>query len=171
MTTLREKRHRQCLDSIGRLTEQRELAFRRLAIVQNRLTDERRRLTRLQKELPKKVHPANIESAMLYGKAQTMGIVHDVAAVQRDAPPIEDMPPPKQQAVDSGDVELSIPDFLWRGPLAKDAAARAEIEAEQAARKAVKTKARIAKMKATQSGETRRMPLTGRAALKRIREG
>ena len=150
MTTLREKRHRRCLDSIGRLTEQREHAFRRLAIIHNRLSDERRRLARLQKELGKgpTLTPERVRAAL-----------SEMPAVKREAPP----PSPPELP--------DIPDFLRRSKAAedRDAKVRAEIEAEVAARKAAKTKARIAKMKANLSDETRRMPLTGRAALKRIR--
>ena len=165
MTTLREKRHRQCLDSIGRLTEQREHAFRRLAILHNRLADERRRLARLQKELPKrelKLQPVDTSDIPETGE--------EFFKTAKLVVPVGTNTAPGGVTLVS-DPDLSIPDFLRRGPLPKDAVARAEIEAEQAARKAVKTKARIAKMKANLTDETRRMPLTGKAALKRIREG
>ena len=52
---------------------------------------------------------------------------------------------------------------------AKDAAARAELEAQQTASKKAKTSARLGKMKAAQAGQTTAMPLTGRAALDAIR--
>jgi hypothetical protein len=63
--------------------------------------------------------------------------------------------------------KLDIPAFLRRDQ--KDAAARAEIEATNAERKKRKTIARIAKMKAKDAGELRKMPLTGKAALAAIR--
>ena len=56
-------------------------------------------------------------------------------------------------------------------PIKTDADRRAEIEAENAARKTAKARGRIAKLKAKQAGETRKMPLSGRDALKAIREG
>jgi hypothetical protein len=46
-----------------------------------------------------------------------------------------------------------------------------QIAAEQAETKKKKAQGRIAKMKAKKSGETRKMPLTGKAALEAIRNG
>ena len=63
------------------------------------------------------------------------------------------------------EVDTSIPSFLRRSP---DPAAEA-IKVEQAETKRLKAQGRIAKMKAKQSGETRKMPLTGKAALAVIR--
>jgi hypothetical protein len=65
-------------------------------------------------------------------------------------------------------LDTAIPDFLKAGqgdPVAE------QIRAEQAEIKRRKSAGRIAKMKAKQSGETRKMPLTGRAALDAIRNG
>jgi hypothetical protein len=67
------------------------------------------------------------------------------------------------------DVDLDIPTFLRRS--AKDAAVADEIKAEQASVKKAKAAGRIAKMKAKKSGETRKMPLTGKAALDLINNG
>ena len=61
-----------------------------------------------------------------------------------------------------------IPDFLRRPKL--DPVAE-QIKAEQAETKKKKAAGRIAKMKAKKSGETKKMPLTGRAALDAIRNG
>ena len=58
-----------------------------------------------------------------------------------------------------------IPTFLRRSP---DPVTEA-IKVEQAETKRLKAQGRIAKMKAKQSGETKRMPLTGKAALAAIR--
>lgn len=66
--------------------------------------------------------------------------------------------------------DLGIPDFLRRQTDADVAAANA-IKAEQAAVAKAKAQGRIAKMKAKKSGETRKMPLTGKAALALINEG
>jgi hypothetical protein len=64
-------------------------------------------------------------------------------------------------------IDTSIPDFLQRKKL--DPVAE-QIAAEQQETKTAKARGRIAKMKAKQSGETRRMPLTGKAALAAIRD-
>lgn len=61
-----------------------------------------------------------------------------------------------------------IPGFLRRKPL--DAVAQALVD-EQVDLKKRKARGRIAKLKATQAGETRKMPLTGKAALAHIRAG
>jgi hypothetical protein len=70
------------------------------------------------------------------------------------------LPPPVEPPIDTG-----IPAFLQRklDPVAE------QIATEQQATKTAKARGRIAKMKAKQSGETRRMPLTGKAALQAIR--
>ena len=164
MTTLREKRHRRCLATIDRLVTQQDLTLNRLVRINRQLRDERKRLAYYAKPAPElKLTP--LPEAPPWVKDEVL----------EHGPPLSTLyvDPAKEKLADNGDVDLEIPDWLWRGERrkAKDAAARAEIEAEQAERKAVKTKARIAKLKATQSGETRRMPLTGRDALKRIREG
>lgn len=67
--------------------------------------------------------------------------------------------------------DTSIPAFLRRPiPSAADATAAAEIRAEQSAAKKAKAHGRAAKRAADKSGERRRMPLTGRAALDAIRD-
>ena len=80
---------------------------------------------------------------------------------------------PKPAPVKPTDDE-PIPAFLDRRKLAEadaiDAKARAEIEQANAERKRIKSQVRIEKLKAKQSGETRRMPLTGKAALAHIHE-
>jgi hypothetical protein len=65
-----------------------------------------------------------------------------------------------------------IPAFLRRGQAAQQAADTViaeQIKAEQAATKKRKAAGRIATMKAKKAGDTRKMPLTGRAALAAIR--
>lgn len=62
--------------------------------------------------------------------------------------------------------DLAIPTFLQRRKL--DPVAK-QIAAEQEATKKAKARGRIDKMKAKKSGETRKMPLTGKAALAAIR--
>ena len=167
MTTLREKRHRQCLDNITRLTGQREEMFRRLTIVHTRLADERRRLGRLQKMLATFPDKPAVERprghAVLADLGATLG-----PAIREAAQDAGIIPAIVEEIADD-----PIPAFLRREPkpIKTDADRRAEIEAENAARKTAKARGRIAKLKAKQAGETRKMPLTGRDALKRIREG
>lgn len=78
--------------------------------------------------------------------------------------------PPVKPTTD--DTKLDIPGFLRRqGPSDADKAAADTIKAEQAATKKAKAQGRIATMKAKKSGETRKMPLTGKAALALINNG
>jgi hypothetical protein len=72
------------------------------------------------------------------------------------------------------DANLDIPEFLRRGQAAQkaaDAVIADQIKAEQAATKTAKARGRIATMKAKKAGETKKMPLTGKAALDAIRNG
>jgi hypothetical protein len=64
--------------------------------------------------------------------------------------------------------DTGIPAFLQRS---KPDAVGEQIAKEIAERSKAKARGRIAKMKAKKSGETRKMPLTGRAALDAIRNG
>jgi len=73
--------------------------------------------------------------------------------------------PPAPRAPVPPKTDDDIPSFLRRSP---DPVAEA-IKVEQAETKRLKAQGRIAKMKAKQSGETKRMPLTGKAALAAIR--
>jgi hypothetical protein len=80
------------------------------------------------------------------------------------------VPPPADYRPDE-----DIPTFLDRTGEEKDAAARAEIAAEQATQKKRKAERRIAKLKIGQetkhaelTGQRRKMPLSGKAALAAI---
>jgi len=67
--------------------------------------------------------------------------------------------------------DLDIPTFLRRTPTARtqsDAEIVAELQASINERKRRKSAGRIAAMKAKQSGETKTMPLSGKAALAKI---
>jgi hypothetical protein len=66
------------------------------------------------------------------------------------------------------EIDTSIPTFLQRRKL--DPVAEQMVK-DQAETKKKKAAGRIAKMKAKRSGETRKMPLTGNAALEAIRNG
>ena len=62
--------------------------------------------------------------------------------------------------------DLKVPAFLDRNKTEEET--KAEIAAEQAATKSAKARGRVAKMLAKKSGETKRMPLSGKDALKFI---
>ena len=98
-----------------------------------------------------------------------------IAAPEKPVPAVETDHLPEPAFVKlAADKKEGIPDFLLRTQEeaeAKDAAAREAIKAELAERTKAKAAGRIAKMKAKQSGETRKMPLTGKAALDAIRNG
>jgi hypothetical protein len=79
-------------------------------------------------------------------------------------PPVAPKPGP---VLPAPEIDTAIPGFLRRD---KDPVAE-EIREQQAETKRRKAQGRIAKLKAKQSGETRKMPLTGRAALDAIRNG
>jgi hypothetical protein len=72
------------------------------------------------------------------------------------------------------DANLDIPEFLRRGQAAQkavDAVIADQIRKEQATTKVAKARGRIATMKAKKAGETRKMPVSGKAALDLIRNG
>jgi hypothetical protein len=84
-------------------------------------------------------------------------------------PPVEVLAAIKEVAVH--DVDAGIPDFLKRGVAAQKAVDEViadQIRDEQEATKKKKAQGRIAKMKAKQSGDTKRMPLSGKDALRAI---
>ena len=93
------------------------------------------------------------------------------ASKPKAAPPISEAvaaPPPVAPpvAVPAGEIDTTIPAFLQRKKLEP---AAAQIVAEQAEQKRLKAAGRAARKKAEKAGETKRMPLTGRAALAAIR--
>lgn len=97
----------------------------------------------------------------------------DLVASTIETPVVEQ---PKSAEPGPAIAEEDIPDFLERTGKEKDAAARQEIEAEQAALKKRKAERRIEKLKIGQetkeaelTGKRRKMPLTGKEALAAIR--
>jgi hypothetical protein len=95
--------------------------------------------------------------------------------------PVEAPKPPKpeplavtimrEMAAPVEPLDTSIPPFLKRQTPDHDMVVAEQLRLEQEATKRKKSQGRIAKMKAKKSGETRKMPLTGRAALDAIRNG
>lgn len=155
MTTKQDRRV-EAENTISRLTAQREGCIASLIRTEGRLVTARRRLERIK-------------------RAQTKALAQQTAKMQ--AKPDASPPIPvavaaeiKATAAVIGD-GLDIPGFLARKREGerKDREAAAAIRAEQAERKTLKSRGRIAKMKAVQNGDTKRMPLTGRAALAAIR--
>jgi hypothetical protein len=68
--------------------------------------------------------------------------------------------------------KLHIPAFLARGKIdSGDQETISQIKTEQAETKKAKARGRIEKMKAVKRGDTKKMPLTGKAALDHIRNG
>lgn len=146
MTTVRERRHRDTLAQLTRAIEQRDAVITKLVKLEARIKTLRRQAQRYEK-----------------------------LAGQPPAPKAAPKPPamPVVETVKASPPDEGIPDFLKRKKdgEARDAAAKAEILAEQAERKKTKAHNRIGDMKAKQRGDTKRMPLTGKAALEAIRQG
>jgi hypothetical protein len=81
---------------------------------------------------------------------------------------LDQLAPPKPAEWSAANpIEDDIPAFLRRQTSASPVAEQIKAEIEE--KKKLKARGRIATMKAKQSGETRKMPLTGKAALQAIR--
>jgi len=105
-----------------------------------------------------------IKGATVRASVPAYPTVDSETALGTVPPPDLAIAPPLAKAVVK-EIDTSIPSFLRRSP---DPVAEA-IKVEQAETKRLKASGRIAKLKAKQSGETRKMPLSGRAALAAIR--
>lgn len=126
------------------------------------------RLQRMRKRAVKKASaPTPIEAAPILKQAETMQ-ANMTAQLPPKAPAESVERPAEKPAPTPPADDLAIPGFLKRG---KEAPETEQLRAELAEHKRLKTAGRIAKMKAKASGETRKMPLTGRAALAAIRNG
>jgi hypothetical protein len=75
------------------------------------------------------------------------------------------VPPKPEPLAVAHPLDTAIPSFLRRTP---DPVAE-QIKSQQAETKQLKARGRIAKMKAKQAGDLKKMPLTGKAALAAIR--
>ena len=126
---------------------------------QSRLRRAMRMLEKLEKQ-KKRIEKAATNPPKPKPRAPSLAetIMRELAAP--DPTPVK-MPQPKPVA----EIDTSIPAFLQRklDPVAE------QIKTEQAEIKKKKALGRIATMKAKKSGETRKMPLTGKAALAAIR--
>ena len=151
--SLRDRRHQQAEKDFGRLQRQRDETLDKLARIAAKIKATRRSIERYQRtptllSAPRPVvvaAPANVE------------------------------PPAPVAAPASGSIDdLAIPTFLQRGIAAQKAADQViadQIKREQAERKKNKARVRNETAKAKQAGETKRMPLTGKAALEYLKTG
>jgi hypothetical protein len=132
------------------------------------------KLEKQQKRLVKAAaQPRVISDAPAKPEPLAVTIMKELAAPQ----PVQPARDPSQEAERlmgrpgrGGAGDDDIPAFLRRQSSDPDPVAE-QIKAEQAETKAAKARGRIAKMKAKKSGETKKMPLSGRAALDAIRNG
>ena len=161
--TRREARYEKLLTTIERAQRKMEKADRTVTRCVKLLAKLERQRRRMQK-------------AMAQARAAAADELVTTAAPV-PAPVQEEAPPPIVAAPAPAD-ELEIPTYLRRTAdgNAKDAAARAEIEAAQAAEKKRKAERAAAKrsikkqvLDAELTGQRRKMPLTGRAALAAIK--
>lgn len=155
--TLREKRSRDIANTITRTITQRDGCLSNLIRYEARLKSLRRQAQRLERAM------AAPQKAAAEPKLQQ--------------PAVQPYQPNASLASKIDDImtaggDLAIPTFLQRTKDAdrKDAEAAAALKQEIDDRKKSKARARSETMKAKQRGDTRRMPLTGKAALEAIRQ-
>jgi hypothetical protein len=133
--------------------------LKRAVTMIDKLEKQRKRVAKAAAAPPRKLPEPVADQIAGYHRDQS-----EAERIKRGALPSkpEPMPEPKPER------NLDIPAFLRRqtpDPVAE------QIKAEQAETKKKKARGRIEKMKAKQSGDTKKMPLTGRAALDAIRNG
>jgi len=92
-------------------------------------------------------------------------IARGLAAPEKVMVTTEEWPAFEREKQKAAEIDTAIPDFLQR-----DKKAAEEIKAGQAEISKRKAAGRIAKMKAKQRGDLKKMPLTGKAALAAIRD-
>ena len=146
MTT---KRHDDIVAQMAREQKRRDKALTTLIRTEGRIKKLRRRLTLALLAAQRAQQPA--------------------APAREEIAPTPPAPPPTPEPVKV--IDDAIPTFLRRAPAtAADVAAKAEIEAEQLARRKTKSRVRVERMKAKQAGDLRKMPVSGREALALIRQ-
>ena len=148
--TRTETRHREVTNTLNRTVAQRDGCLANLVKYETKLKTLRRQAQRLERAMAKPVTapPVPVPQAVAPAPAPAVSDVTDIPVT-----------------------ELAIPDFLDRKKASeqRDRIAREAIEREIAERKKTKARARIETMKAKQRGDTKKMPLTGKAALEAIR--
>jgi hypothetical protein len=175
--SLRDRRHQDAIKQRDRLERQRDEMYSKLVRVVDNLKSVKRAIERYQRTptptAAKPTAPANVEPLAPPPASEPLAPVP--APGRFDYQPGVSLAAKIDDAL-HGDGDLEIPGFLKRagsigGKTPADIKAMAEIAAEQASRRTAKARGRIDKMKAKQSGASREMPLTGKAALARIRAG
>jgi hypothetical protein len=151
-TTLRERRYLETVTNLARAVTRRDKIITDLVRQEAKLKELRRQFARYEKLANKPAEPKP-------------------EPPEPKPEPVEAIEPKSTAIVDKALDDM--PDFLNRRKqgTAKDDAARAAILAEQEERKRNKSRVRAEERKAKQAGLTRRMPLTGKAALAAIRKG
>jgi len=152
MPTLQERRHAELSKKLARAIAHRDDMLHKLIKAEGNLDKLRRQVRRYEK-------------LTASSKPTTMPTPSPTPSPSpTPMPPVEVAPP-------AGD-SLDIPGFLARDPkadaAARDAKAREQIAADIAERKRAKSRGRVERMKAKKSGDAKRMPLTGKAALAAI---
>jgi hypothetical protein len=169
MTPRQEKLQRQLKNDIAKAESVREVSISNLVRAEIKLKDLRKSLARLERALAKAPPAATVTAAV-------KDVWHEVAE-HCDPANVTDI---SWAEMTGTDVDDPIPSFLDRRKIGeqKDAEARARIEAENAERAKAKAKVRIEKLKISQehkqaklTGQTKKMPLSGRAALAHIMQG
>ena len=129
------------------------------------------KLTRAMRQLSKlRLQRRRLEKAAAKPKVTVQASVPAHPTVDSETT-LGALPPPEVKTTPAID---DIPEFLRRGVAASkavDEVIAEQIKSEQAETKKVKARNRIEKMKAKQRGDTKKMPLTGKAALEFINKG
>ena len=142
--------------------------LKRAVTMIDKLEKQKKRLAKAAASPPRKLPEPVADQIAGYHPDQS-----EAERIRRGALPEPVVDKPAENSAVVAEVEkqpddLGIPAFLQRKKL--DPAAQ-QIADEQAETKRLKARGRIDKMKAKKSGETKKMPLTGRAALDAIRNG
>ena len=157
-----KKLHNDLLQSAIIGTEQRrDKALQELIRYQSRLDELRKKAARMAKRAAKERAAKE--------QAKNIALTHPLDPITQAT--LLTQP----QRDDDDDSALDIPAWLLRRRVdvqkKKDQEAAEQIKAEQVERRRAKSLVRVGKMKAKQRGDTRKMPLSGKDALKFIKEG
>lgn len=142
----------------------RRLTLDQLRASRDRLTDIREAAIRELTRTDAKIRKINLQIARAK-KAATKRLEAETTAWHAANPPAQYVPPPAE--ITAIEDQLEVPEFLRRSIArgAPDIEAAAQIKAEQEEKRLTKSRNRIATMKAKKAGDTKKMPLSGRAAL------
>jgi len=141
---IRIRRHNLLVAKIARLKAAREAAIKTIVRVETSLPKFERELARRERGVPERA------------------VADDLVASMRE-PVVQPLSPAVLAEAKATADEPDIPDFLVRQ------AAPPPALVDPAERKREKSRVRIEKLKAKQRGDTKRMPLQGKAAIEAIR--